>query len=93
MSMKLSRQEYWSGLPFTPSGDHPDPRIKPISSVFPTLQEDSLPLSYLGSSFRKDYTTIGLYHPKMMEENDVRSFSVRTPKSQLAAEQPSTGEC
>ena len=25
------RQEYWSGLPFPPPGDLPDPRIKPIS--------------------------------------------------------------
>ena len=29
----LSRQEYWSGLPFPPPGDHPDPRIKPVSAA------------------------------------------------------------
>ena len=38
--MEFSRQEYWSGLPFPPSGDLPDPGIEPQS---PTLQEDSLP--------------------------------------------------
>ena len=27
--MELSRQEYWSGLPFLPPGDPPDPGIKP----------------------------------------------------------------
>ena len=30
MSMELSRQEYWNGLPFPPPGDRPDPRIKPV---------------------------------------------------------------
>ena len=28
-SMGLSRQEYWSGLPFLSPGDLPDPGIKP----------------------------------------------------------------
>ena len=27
----ISQEEYWSGLPFHPSGDHPDPRIEPRS--------------------------------------------------------------
>ena len=29
LSMGLPRQEYWSGLPFPPAGDLPDPGIKP----------------------------------------------------------------
>ena len=29
--MEFSRQEYWSGLPFPPLGDPPDPRIEPMS--------------------------------------------------------------
>ena len=37
--MEFSRQEYWSGLPFLPPGDLPDPGIKPGS---PALQADSL---------------------------------------------------
>ena len=28
LSMEFSRQEYWSGLPFPPIGDLPDPGIK-----------------------------------------------------------------
>ena len=40
LSMGFPRQEYWSGLPFSPPGDLPDPGIKPGS---PALQEDSLP--------------------------------------------------
>ena len=35
--MGFSRQEYWSGLPFSPPGDLPDPGIKPASSAFPAL--------------------------------------------------------
>ena len=33
LSMGFSRQEYWSGLPFLPPGDIPDPGIKPASHV------------------------------------------------------------
>ena len=40
LSMEFSRQEYWSGLPFSPPEDLPNPRIKPLS---PALQADSLP--------------------------------------------------
>ena len=34
LSMEFSRQEYWSGLPFPPPGDLPDPGIEPISLEF-----------------------------------------------------------
>ena len=30
-SSEFSRQEYWSGLPFPPLGDLPDPGFKPAS--------------------------------------------------------------
>ena len=33
LSMGFSRQEYWSGLPFPPAGDLPDPEIEPSSPV------------------------------------------------------------
>jgi len=42
--MGFSRQEYWSGLLFTPPGDLPVSGIKPVSQVSPALQADSLPL-------------------------------------------------
>ena len=38
-SMRFSRQEYWSGLPFPSPGDLPDPGIEPRS---PTVQADAL---------------------------------------------------
>ena len=31
LSMGFPRQEYWSGLPFLPPGDLPDPGIEPRS--------------------------------------------------------------
>ena len=37
LSMKFSRQEHWSGLPFLPPGDFPHPRIKPTSHTSPAL--------------------------------------------------------
>ena len=37
LSMGFSRQEYWSGLPFPPPGDLPNPGIKPMTPVFPAL--------------------------------------------------------
>ena len=40
LSMGSSIQEYWSGLPFPPPGDLPNPGFKPES---PAFQEDYLP--------------------------------------------------
>ena len=37
LSMWFSRQEYWSGLPCPPSGDHPNPRIRPEFLMSPAL--------------------------------------------------------
>ena len=37
LSMKCFRQEYWSGLPFPPLGDLPDPGIEAASLASPTL--------------------------------------------------------
>ena len=45
LSMGFSRQEYWSGLPFTSSGDLPNPGIEPVS---PAWQMDSLPMNHWG---------------------------------------------
>ena len=49
LSMAFSRQEYWSGLPFSSPGDLPDPGIEPVS---PALQAD--PLSSAPPEKQKD---------------------------------------
>ena len=46
LSIGFSRQEYWSGLPYPPSGDLPDLGIERMSPVSPSLQAESLPLSH-----------------------------------------------
>ena len=50
LSMRFSRQEYWSGLPFPPPGDVPDPWIEPES---PALQADSIPPEPSGKPYRR----------------------------------------
>ena len=42
LSMGFPRQEYWSGLPFLPPGDLPNPGIKPRCPMSPELQVDFL---------------------------------------------------
>ena len=37
LSTGFCRQEYWSGLPFPPPGDLPNPGIKPASLISPAL--------------------------------------------------------
>jgi len=37
LSIGLSQQEYWSGLPFPPPGDQPNAGIKPTSPMALTL--------------------------------------------------------
>ena len=49
LSTGFSRQEYWSGLPFSSLGGLPDPGTEPTSPASLALQVVSLPLSYLGS--------------------------------------------
>ena len=46
LSMRFSRQGYWSGLPFSSPGDLPNPGIE---LVFPALQADALPSEPPGS--------------------------------------------
>ena len=37
LSLRFSKQEYWSGLPLPPPRDFPDPGIKPMSPASPAL--------------------------------------------------------
>ena len=49
LSMGFSRQEYWSGLPFSSPGDLSNPGIGPRS---PALQADSLPAEPQGNPYK-----------------------------------------
>ena len=50
LSMELSRQEYWSGLPRPSPKDLPNPDRTQVESGFPALQADSLPFEPQGES-------------------------------------------
>ena len=57
VSMGFSRQEYWSGFPFSSPGDLSHPGIEPTAiAMSPAWQMDSLPLSHQGS--RDLYTVL-----------------------------------
>ena len=55
LSMGVSSQEFWSGLPCPSPGDLPDPEIEPASPAPSVLQEDSLLLSHWGSLYNIVY--------------------------------------
>ena len=44
--MGFSKQEYWSGLPYPPPRDLPDPEIEAASPVTLALLADSFPRSH-----------------------------------------------
>ena len=52
LSMGFSRQEYWSGLQYPAPGDFPDPGLKPVAPVAPTLQTGSLLISHWGNTHK-----------------------------------------
>ena len=65
LSIEISRQESWSGLPLPSPGDLPDHGIKPGS---PALQADSLPIELLGKPFHYHadiFLNLGQVHIKL----------------------------
>ena len=48
LSRGFSREEYWSGLPFPPPGDLPDPGVKPTSFASPALTDRFFATAPLG---------------------------------------------
>ena len=47
LTRSFSRREYWSGFPFPPPGDLPDPGVKPEYLAYPALAGVFFTLSYL----------------------------------------------
>ena len=54
--MGFSRQEYWSGLPFPPLGDIPDPGMEPTSLVSPALAGGFFTTSTTREASKSNYT-------------------------------------
>ena len=67
----FTRQEYWSGFPFSPPGDLLDPRIEPAYRGAPALAgRFFLPLSQLGSLEKLEKTRKQKLH-QFLERNSV----------------------
>ena len=58
LSMGLSRQEYWSGLPGHPPGDLPNLGMEPTSLLSPALASGFFTTSALGKLY---FTDLGLW--------------------------------
>ena len=58
LSMGFSRQEHWSGLPFPPPGDLPDPGIEPASLAAPVLAGGFFTTSATWEAFAKVYQSV-----------------------------------
>ena len=71
--MKFSRQEYWSGLPFPPPEDRPDPGIELTS---PALQADSLP-SVSPGNFLITLHILSLIHYKPSNSSNGNSWRLK----------------
>ena len=92
-SMGLSRQEYWSGLPFPSPGALPDPGIEPRS---PTLQADTLtseppgnPMTNLNSILKsRDITW--LTKIRIVKAMDFPGVMYRSESWTIKAESPRT---
>ena len=68
-SMKFSRPEYWSGLPFSSPEDLPNPGIKPWS---PSLQVGALPSEPSGKPNSQQNKIFYLYIGKHNIQKNVR---------------------
>ena len=60
LSMRFSRQGYWSGLPFPSPRDLPNPGIEPGS---PAMQADSLPTELQGKPQKSSVFQTSICNP------------------------------
>ena len=72
LSMRFSRQEYWSELPCPPPGDFPNPGIEPVS---PTLQAASLPLSHWEAQMHQVHDNLDLEEMRPERLSDLPSVT------------------
>ena len=74
LSMGFPRQEHWSGLPFPPPGDLPDPEIEsPVSTTFLTAEPPGkLKRTYIQPKTRSSQSYKVGYGPR--RQNSSRSW-------------------
>ena len=77
-SMGLSKQEYWSGLPFPSPEDLPDPGIEPLSPAlagrFFTTESSGKPQGLRGLKSDKEMAEQGYQH---RETNPFKIYGVK----------------
>ena len=71
LSVGFPRQEYWSGLPFPLSWDHPDPGIEPSSLMSPALAGRFFTTEWPGKPSNFTYLNINNQTQKECERNSI----------------------
>ena len=71
LSMGFPRQEYWSGLPFPPSGDLPDPETEPVSPALTGRFFTAKPLGKHWNGNRDGYTVYFFHLPVGVGQGDL----------------------
>ena len=74
LSIRLSRQEYWSGLPFPSPGDLPNSEIEPRS---PALQADDLWTELWGKA--SVGTALNLWHKSILNGTHLQKIESSNP--------------
>ena len=77
LSMEFFRQEHWSGFPYLPPGDLPDPGIEPAS---PALQVDSLPAEPSGKPTSLTRPKAAVQEP-LMGQSSKRKYTCSVKES------------
>ena len=72
LSMKFTRQEYWSRLPFPTPGDLPDPGIEPMSPASPALAGGFFTTMPFG-----DISQIKLFLPQALFLENKQPYSLK----------------
>ena len=70
LSVGFPRQEYWSGLPFPPPGDLPNPGIEPESPVSPALAGRFFTLCHVGSHGALKYIYLNPVHSRWQDAHN-----------------------
>ena len=91
LSMGFSRQEYWSGLPFLPPGDLPDPRIEPGS---PALQADAFTIwairEHIRTPLAESEEELKSLLMKVKEESEIVGLKLNIQKTKIKVSGPIT---
>ena len=81
LSMRFPRQEYWSGLPFPPSGDLPKPGIEPTLALYHRAAKEALlhitPQTHEVSKLRRCWERLSLLWKRVMGLKLASGFDVR----------------